>query len=209
MIIRCCLFVLVIATSHVGLAQQHADLDPSKAVPFDELFRLLVPPAEVEERVFLFQDWQQGAVFLSQGRFTPDVNFKYDVLNHALLVLVDEKELSLNTIAVDSILMNNRPQVLINPIILDGVDSEFLLLRVYNGPLLSLFRSTLAEVIDRDINTAAITKFKYSPEEVQIEQEQGYSLFHKSTGEMGEFQGRKKGNKKLGKWRSGIKFYQR
>ena len=200
--IRCCLFLMAIAGIFPDArAQQQPNLDSQNVIAPAEFLRLLVPPAEVEARANLFTDWQQGEVFLSQGRFASGITFNYDVLNHALLVLVDEKEYSLNPIAVDSILMANSSQVLINPIILDGVGSDLLLLRVYEGLHLSLFRNTLAKVMDGDNNTTATTEFVYAHNsDIQIEQEQMYFLLNKATNEFRELQGKKK---ELKKWENG------
>jgi hypothetical protein len=182
-------------------AQQQPNLDSQNVIAPADFLRILVPPAEVEGRANLFTDWQQGEVFLSQGRFASGITFNYDVLNHVLLVLVDEKEFSLNPIAVDSILMANSSQVLINPIILDGVGSDLLLLRVYEGLHLSLFRNTLAKVMDGDNNTTATTELVYAHNsDIQIDQEQMYILLNKATNEFREIQGKKK---ELKKWENG------
>ena len=199
---RCCLFLMAIAGIFPDArAQQQPNLDSQNVIAPADFLRILVRPAEVEGRANLFTDWQQGEVFLSQGRFASGITFNYDVLNHALLVLVDEKEFSLNPIAVDSILMANSSQVLINPIILDGVGSDLLLLRVYDGLHLSLFRNTLAEVMDVDNNTTSTTKFVYAHNsDIQIDQEQMYFLLNKATNEFRELQGKKK---ELKKWENG------
>ncbi|GJM29668.1 MAG: hypothetical protein DHS20C17_23030 [Cyclobacteriaceae bacterium] len=182
-------------------AQQQPLLDPANAIAFNEFFRLLVPPEDVEERANLFTDWQQGAVFLSQGRFASDITFNYDVLNNTLLVQVDEKKYSLNPIAVDSILVANRAQVLINPIILEGIGSDLLLLRLYNGLHLSLFRNNLAAVIDSDNRTSSIAEIKYTGDsDVRIALEQKYLLLNKDTNELREVLGKKK---ELKKWENG------
>jgi hypothetical protein len=182
-------------------AQQQPNLDSQNVIAPADFLRILVPPAEVEGRANLFTDWQQGEVFLSQGRFASGITFNYDVLNHVLLVLVDEKEFSLNPIAVDSILMANSSQVLINPIILDGVGSDLLLLRVYEGLHLSLFRNTLEKVMDGDNNTTATTELVYAHNsDIQIDQEQMYILLNKATNEFRELQGKKK---ELKKWENG------
>jgi len=182
-------------------AQQQPNLDSQNVIAPADFLRILVRPAEVEGRANLFTDWQQGEVFLSQGRFASGITFNYDVLNHVLLVLVDEKEFSLNPIAVDSILMANSSQVLINPIILDGVGSDLLLLRVYEGLHLSLFRNTLAKVMDGDNNTTATTELVYAHNsDIQIDQEQMYILLNKATNEFRELQGKKK---ELKKWENG------
>ena len=182
-------------------AQQQPNLDSQNVVAPAEFFRILVPPSEVEGRVNLFKDWQTGEVFLSQGRFASGITFNYDVLNNTLLVLMDEKKFSLNPIAVDSILMTNSSQVLINPIILDGVSSDLLLLRVYQGLHLSLFRNTLAKVMDGDYNTTATTELIYvQNSDIQIDQEQMYLLLNKATNKFRELQGKKK---ELKKWDNG------
>jgi len=182
-------------------AQQQPNLDSQNVIAPADFLRILVRPAEVEGRANLFTDWQQGEVFLSQGRFASGITFNYDVLNHVLLVLVDEKEFSLNPIAVDSILMANSSQVLINPIILDGVGSDLLLLRVYEGLHLSLFRNTLAKVMDGDNNTTSTTELVYAHNsDIQIDQEQMYILLNKATNEFRELQGKKK---ELKKWENG------
>ncbi len=182
-------------------AQHQPNLDSQNVIAPAEFLRILVPPAEVEGRANLFTDWQQGVVFLSQGRFASGITFNYDVLNHALLVLVDEKEFSLNPVAVDSILITNSSQVLINPIILDGVGSDLLLLRVYEGLHLSLFRESLAKVMDGDNNTTSTTELVYAHNsDIQIDQEQMYFLLNKATNEFRELQGKKK---ELKKWEHG------
>ncbi len=200
--IRCCLFLMAIAGIFPDArAQQQPNLDSQNVIAPADFLRILVPPAEVEGRANLFTDWQQGEVFLSQGRFASGITFNYDVLNHVLLVLVDEKEFSLNPIAVDSILMANSSQVLINPIILDGVGSDLLLLRVYEGLHLSLFRNTLAKVMDGDNNTTSTTELVYAHNsDIQIDQEQMYFLLNKATNEFRELQGKKK---ELKKWENG------
>ena len=200
--IRYCLLLVTLAGVFLDTnAQEQFKVDSGMVIAPDDFFGLLVPPEEVEGRTKLFTDWQQGEVFLSQGKFVSDITFNYDVLNHILLVLVDEKEFSLNPIAVDSILIANSSKDLINPIILDGIDVDLLLLRVYNGQHISLFRNTLAKVVDRDINTAAIEKFEYSKnDDVQIDQEQVYFLLNKVTKEITEFQGKKK---ELKNWENG------
>ena len=181
-------------------AQQQPNLDSQNVIAPADFLKILVPPAEVEGRANLFTDWQQGEVFLSQGRFASGITFNYDVLNHALLVLIDEEEFSLNPIAVDSILMANRSQVLINPIILDGIDSDFLLLRVYEGLHLSLFRNTLAKVMS-DNNTTSTTKLVYAHNgDIQIDQAQMYFLLNKATNEFRVLQGKKT---ELKKWENG------
>ncbi len=202
MMIRCCLFLMAIAGIFPDArAQQQPNLDSQNVIAPADFLRILVRPAEVEGRANLFTDWQQGEVFLSQGRFASGITFNYDVLNHVLLVLVDEKEFSLNPIAVDSILMANSSQVLINPIILDGVGSDLLLLRVYEGLHLSLFRNTLAKVMDGDNNTTATTELVYAHNsDIQIDQEQMYILLNKATNEFRELQGKKK---ELKKWENG------
>ena len=200
--IRCCIILFSIAGIFPNaIAQQQPNLNSQKVIAPTEFLRLLVDPAEVESRVNLFRDWQLGEVFLSQGRFASGITFNYDVLNNALLVLVEEKEFSLNPIAVDSIFIANNSQVLINPIIVDGLGGDLLLLRVYEGLHLSLFRNTLAKVMDRDTNTAAITKFEYSRDgDIQIDQEQMYFLLKKATNDIIEFQGKKK---ELKNWENG------
>ena len=200
--IRCCLFLMAIAGIFPDArAQQQPNLDSQNVIAPADFLRILVRPAEVEGRANLFTDWQQGEVFLSQGRFASGITFNYDVLNHVLLVLVDEKEFSLNPIAVDSILMANSSQVLINPIILDGVGGDLLLLRVYEGLHLSLFRNTLAKVMDGDNNTTSTTELVYAHNsDIQIDQEQMYFLLNKATNEFRELQGKKK---ELKKWENG------
>jgi hypothetical protein len=186
--------------AHASAQQQH-NTDSSNLIAHDEFLRLLLPPAEVEGRANLFANWRQGAVFLSQGRFASGITFNYDMLNHTLLVLVDGEEFSLNPIAVDSILMANSSYVLVNPIILNGLDSELLLLRVYNGLHLSLFRKTLAEVTERDVKTSSSTELVYvRKDDIQIDQDQTYFLLNKATNEFSEFQGKKK---ELKNWENG------
>ena len=202
MMIRCWVFLIVMTGMiSVTKAQQHPNLDSQKVVPYDEFFRILVPPEEVEGRATLFKDWQQATVFLSQGRFVSSVTINYDVLNHTLLVLVEEKEYSLNPIAVDSIFISNGSQVLINPIILDGVEIETLLLRVYDGLQLSLFRNTLVEVLEDDEKTTSTTKLVYEHGDgIKIDQDQMYYLLNKGTQEFREIQGK---IKELKKWENG------
>jgi len=203
MMIRRCLFLMAIAGIFTGVrAQPQLNLDPNKVIAHDEFLRLLVIPAEVEGRANLFTDWRQGEVFLSQGRFASGITFNYDVLNHTLLVLVDGKEFSLNPIAVDSILMANSSQVLINPIILNGAGMDLLLLRVYDGLHLSLFRNTLAKVMERDVKTSSSTTVElvHDNVDIQIDQKQMYFLLNKTTNEFRELQGKKK---ELMKWENG------
>ena len=199
--IRCCILLMVLTgIFQNAIAQQRPNLDSQKAIPRGEFLRLLVLPTEVEARSNLFKDWQQGTVFLSQGRFASGITFNYDVLNNSLVVLVDEKEFTLNPIAVDSILLANDPEVLVNPIIYGGTGIELLLLRVYGGSQLSLFRNTLAKVIDGDNNTTTITELVYDPKEIKVDQEHIYFLLEKTTNEFREFQGKKK---ELKKWQNG------
>ncbi len=201
MMIRCCLFLMVIAGIFPDtIAQQQPNLDSKNVIAPTEFLRLLVPPAEVEGRSKLFSDWKQGEVFLSKGRFASGITFNYDVLNNTLLVLVEGKEFSLNPIAVDSILIANSSQVLINPIILDGVGNDLLLLRVYDGLHVSMFRTTLPKVMDGDNITTSITELKYDQIEIQIDQERIYFLLIKATNEFRELQGKKK---ELKKWENG------
>jgi len=201
MMIRCCLFLMVIAGIFPDtMAQQQPNLNSQNVIAPTEFLRLLVPPAEVEGRSKLFTDWKQGEVFLSKGRFASGITFNYDILNHTLLVLVDGKEYSLNPIAVDSILIANISQVLINPIILDGIGNDLLLLRVYEGLHLSLFRTTLAKVMDGDNTTTSITELEYDHIKIRIDQERIYFLLNKTTNEFRELQGKKK---ELKKWENG------
>ena len=193
--------MVIAGISPAVTAQQQPGIDSLNVIPFDEFFRLLVPPEEVEGRVNLFADWQKGAVFLTQGKFASGIAYNYDVLNNVLLVLVEDKEFSLNPIAVDSILMANSAKVLINPIIINGIGSELLLLRVYDGPHLSLFHNTSAKVADRDINTSAIDTFTYEPkDDIEIDQDQMYSMLVKATDQVIEFHGKKK---ELKNWENG------
>lgn len=203
MMIRCCLFLMAIAGIFPNArAQQQRNLDSLKAIAPAEFMSILVPPEEVKERANLFRDWQYGEVFLSQGRFASGITFNYDVLNHTLLVQVDEKEFSLNPIAVDSILIANSSQVLINPVILDGVGGDLLLLRVYESPHTSLYRNTFSKVMDGyDNNTTTTTKLVYAHNiDTQIDHEQMYILLNKATNEFRELQGKKK---ELKKWENG------
>lgn len=199
MMIRCCLiFIFFTAIFAHSSAQQQSN--PNR-ITNDEFLRFLLPPAEVERRSNLFTNWQQGEVFVSQGKFASGITFNYDMLNHTLLVLVEGEVLTLNPIAVDSILIANSSYVLINPIILNGLSSDLLLLRVYNGPNLSLFSETLAEATERDIRTSAQTELVYVPRDnTQIDQDQTYFLLNKATNEFSEFQGKKK---ELKNWENG------
>lgn len=200
--IRCCLFLLAIAGIFPdAMAQQQPDTDSSNVIAQDEFLRILRIPAEVKGRANLFTDWQQGEVFLSQGRFASGIMFNYDVLNNVLLVLIDEEEFSLNPIAVDSILIANNTQDLINPIILDGAGMDLLLIRVYDGLHLSLFRNTSAEVMVGDNNTTSKTELEYvHNNDIQINREQTYFLLNKATNEFRELQGNKK---ELKSWENG------
>ena len=117
MTVRYCLFILVLWGCCLQSKAQEV-LDPDKKVPLEELTRILTPLPEVEARATLYPDWQPAVVFLSQGRYTSNVELNYDPMNNHLLVLVDEKEYFLNPIAVDSIQVISRAQVLVNPIVL-------------------------------------------------------------------------------------------
>ena len=201
MMIRYCLLLIVLTGMFSGVrGQQHPEFDPRKAVPPEEFSRILVPPEEVEGQASLFQGWQRGTVFLSQGRFVSDVAFNYDMLHHRLLVLVEEKEYILNPIAVDSILISNSPQVLINPVILEGADMESLLLRVYDGAHLSLFRHTITTTVEEQEKTTSTTTLKYEYKKVPVELEKTYFLLNKTTSEFHEIQGK---IKELKKWEHG------
>jgi hypothetical protein len=162
-----------------------------------------VPPKEVEGQASLFENWQLGVVFLSQGRFVSGVTFNYDLLHHRLLVLVDEKEYTLNPIAVDSVLVSNRSQVLINPIIIEGAETESLLLKVYDGPRLSLFRHTVATTEEEQEKTTSTTRLVYEHAgEIPVELEPSYFLLNKMTREFREIQGK---IKEVKKWEHGDK----
>jgi hypothetical protein len=170
------------------------------AVAPSEFIRLLVLPAEVEGNVNLFSEWQQGKVFLSQGRYASDITFNYDLLNHMIWVMIEGKEYSLNPVAVDSIFIANSSQVLVNPIILDGIDSDLLLLRVYDSQHLSLFRNTMAEVLEVEEKTTSTTELVYDYRDIQFDQEQIYLLLNKTNNEVRELKGRKK---ELKRWEHG------
>ncbi len=202
MMIRSC-FLLVAATGifTCAIAQQQPDTDATKVIAQEEFLRLLVPPGEVEGRANLFSNWQQGEVFLTHGRFVSGIMFNYDVLNNTLLVLTEEKEFSLNPIAVDSIQLDNTSLVLINPIVLNGTGMDLLLLRVYDGHHLSLFRNTLAEIMDGEVRTSSATKLVYDRiNDVQIQQERSHFLLDKSSNELRQLEGKRKA---LRQWENG------
>ena len=81
------------------------------------------------------------------------------------------------------------------------MSSDLLLLRVYNGPHLSLLRKTLAELTERDVKTSSSTELVYvHRDDIQIDQDQTYFLLNKTTNESIEFQGKKK---ELKNWENG------
>ncbi len=196
----CLLFTVCTGLIFNIYAQQLPDLDAEKIIPLENFTSILVPPEQVNGRTLLFPNWQIGHVFLSQGRFASGITFNYDVLNNVLLILVELNEYSLDPIAVDSILIFNRSEVLVNPIVFNG-SGDKLLLRIYQGPHLSLLSSTLARIMTGNTNTAAIQTLEYvSDNEITIDQNQIYLLVDLSTKEITEFQSRKKD---LKGWKNG------
>ena len=202
MMIRCCIFILIFAGIFTCTnAQQQPDLNPNNAIAPEEFLRFLTPPKKVEAEVNLFTRWQNGAVFLTQGRFASGVNFNYDVLNNTLMVLFDGEEFSLNPIAVDSILITNSSYVLVNPIVINNTDSDLLLLRFYNSSHSSLFSKTSAEVLEGDTKTSSTTELVYEAKnDIRIDQDRDYFILNKTTGEFNELQGK---TKELKKWENG------
>ncbi len=200
MTVRYCLFVFVLSIFCLSSKGQQGSLDPNKQVPLEEFSRILTPPLEVEGRASLYPEWQTAVVFLSQGRYTNNVALNYDPMNNHLLVFVDEKEYFLNPIAVDSIQIISRGQVLINPIILPKASFDQLLVRLHDGHNFSLFRHTKAEIAEEGSKTTSNTQLVYSDKKVKIIEEFRYFLLTKSSGEFGEFLSKKK---ELKKWQQG------
>jgi len=204
MMVRCCFVLMVFAGLVTEIKAQQAQqtkLNPEKIIATEEFSRILVPSVPVDDRALVYSNWQQGAVFLSQGRYASGITFNYDVLNHDLLVQVDDKQYSLNPIAIDSILVANSKDVLINPILLENVQMDVLLLRLHQGPNFSLFRHTLAEVVEKEPNTTSNTTLIYSEkDDTEVDRERLYFLLNKTSNEFSEFYGKKK---ELKKWQNG------
>ena len=192
--------VILIAGAFLDMKAQQPNRDSTKVIGRSGFLSLLVTPDEVEGRLNLYSNWQEAEVFLSNGRFASDIIFNYDLMNNTILILVDQEEYALNPIAVDSILMEGRSEVLVNPIILEGLDGDMLLLRIFEGRYLSLFRTTSAkEVVDYEPTT--VTRLVYHNNvEIEIDQKQKYLLLKKATNEYQELQGNKKDFKK---WENG------
>lgn len=132
--------------------QQKINRDPQNIVDPTGFMRILTLPVKVEGTANMFEDWQQGDVYLSESKIASEAIFNYDIMNHMISVLVEGKEYSLNPVAVDSIKIKNSSQTLINSIVLDGITSDLMLLKVYDSQHLSLYRKTLVEVIKPNYN---------------------------------------------------------
>ena len=195
--IRYCLLLLVFTGFSLEFRAQQADLDPAKQVDTEEFAGILRTPEDVDGRAYMYPDWQSATVFLSQGRYVSELNLNYDLLNHELLVLLDDKEYSLNPIAIDSIQVTHTQQVLVNTIILPNAEIEQLLLRIYHGNHFSLYRYTSTTVLEEGSKTGTEISLVYTDKQAKISQDALYYLLTKSSGEFTEFQGKKKELKKF------------
>lgn len=193
------IYVLIATFLTIWLqAQQPLNRDPQNIVDPNGFMRVLAPPSRVEGSVNMFENWQRGDVYLSQGKLAESVILNYDVLHHMLSVQVEGKEYSLNPVAIDSIKVLNTPWVLVNPIIFEEVYSDVLLLRIYQSAHTSMFRKTTVEVIKPNYNEI----LNVGSRNFQINQDFTYLIKHHQTNQIKEFNGKRK---ELKEWEHGSK----
>ncbi len=176
------------------LAQQmKLNRDPQNIVDPTGIMRVLTPPTEVEGSANLFEDWQKAELYLNQGKTKSLLEVNYDIFNHIVAVRVDGKEYSLNPLVVDSLRLLDQSLTLVNTNVLPGLSGDALLLRVYQGPHVALYRKTLVEVIKPNYNEL----LHVGSRNYQIDQDILHYMGEKSTGKYFELKGRKKDFKEL------------
>ncbi|MDH3708694.1 MAG: hypothetical protein OER04_02335 [Cyclobacteriaceae bacterium] len=177
-----------------SMAQQvKLNRDPQNIVDPTGIMRVLTPPTEVEGSANLFEDWQKAEIYLNQGKTKSLLEINYDIFNHIVAVRVEGKEYNLNPLVVDSIRLLDQSLTLINTNVLPGLSGDALLMRVYNGPHVALYRKTLVEVIKPNYNEL----LHVGSRNYQIDQDILHYLGEKSTGKYFELKGRKKDFKEL------------
>ncbi len=192
--IFCLLILLVMIDLQVDAQTPPLNRDPQNIVdPGTAIIRILTPPTKVEGSVDMFEDWTKAAIYLSKGKQGTILEVNYDIMNHIVPVRVNGKEYSLNPIAVDSLVLQNSDQVLVNTRVLKGLSGDALLLRVLNGSNFALYRKTAIEVIKPTYNEA----LNVGSRNVKLNQEKVYLLREKSSNTYYELRGKKKDFKDL------------
>ncbi len=167
--------------------------DPQYIVDPTGIMRVLTPPTEVEGSANMFEDWQEAEVYLNQGKTISQLEVNYDIYNHIVAVRFQEKEYSLNPLVIDSMMLVDQSLTLVNTNVLPGLSGDALLLRVYNGPHVALYRKTLVEIIKPNYNEL----LHVGSRNYQIDQDILHYLGEKSTGKYLELKGKKKDFKEV------------
>lgn len=178
--------------------QQQLNRDPQNIVDPTGFMRVLAPPVEVEGSAFMFEDWETGDFYLTQGKYASEIIFNYDLLNHTLSVQMEGREYSLDPVAVDSIYIKQSRKTLVNPILFGDLSSDLMLLRIYDSPHLSLFRKTTVEVIKPNYNEL----LDVGNRNFQIDQDFTYLVLEKQESKFVEIKGKRK---ELKSWEYGNK----
>ena len=188
-------FTLLLIMSVTQIQAQNVKLnrDPQYIVDPTGIMRVLAPPTEVEGSADMFEDWQEADVYLDQGESKAKLEINYDILNNVVAVKFQEKEYSLNPLAVDSMRLINRNQTLVNTRVLKGLQGDAMLLKVYEGPHVALYRKTLVEIIKPNYNEL----LNVGNRNYQIDQDTFHYLAEKADQKYHEMKGRKKDFKEL------------
>jgi len=146
------LFLVLVSAGTLWAQQQKLNRDPQYIVDPTAIMRILTPPPDVEGTALMYDDWQQAAVFLSNGKQGTVLDVNYDLLNNFVPVFYDQEEYSINGIAIDSLVIKQKNEVLVSGKVLKGFAGDQLLLRVYNGSDYALYRKTIVDVIKPNYN---------------------------------------------------------
>ena len=167
--------------------------DPQNIVDPTGIMKVLTPPIEVEGTTLMFDDWQLGTMYLAEGKIIPQMSFNYDILNHMFSVRIEKKEYSLNPLSVDSVQIPSTKQTLVNPLVLEAMSSDLMLLIIYRSSHLNLFRKTTVEVIKPTYNEL----LNVGSRNFQVDKDRHYLLWDKDANQITELHGKKKELKSL------------
>ncbi len=150
--LRIKLLTLFTVLSVLCSAQQPLNRDPQNIVDPTGFMRILTPPVKVEGSSMMFENWQSADVYLTNGKYGRTVGINYDIQNHLLPVMLNNKEYSLNPLSVDSLVLIDKGQTLVNTMLLKQLPGDAMILRLFDGAHVDLFKKSLIAELKPNYN---------------------------------------------------------